>query len=259
MSEVRAIDNPTPDEVRAMHDQLLRSYAAILLRSSQLPAFMVGDRWGAESRRQVGDLGPVWRRILLLSIPFDALLRLLDAIAYRFLVLPFIESHINQRLSQLDRAYLYFTHASPASIVPPSADWLVVARAQVQDLNETLKPWDQCPLAPALSRAAGRGDPGSAQRREHLRSGRERWQRGRLPTGRGCFQLGFVRGGLWSKFLSLQAIAVFFLQTPETIGTAPGERITEPRYFFGPHWVSGEDQSRQSTKSCTRLSASLSP
>ncbi len=133
--------NPTPDEVRAMHDQLLSSYAGILLRSSQLPALIRQDRWGAESRRQVGDLGPVWRGLFLLSIPFDALLRLSDSIAFRFLVLPFIESHINQRLSQLDRAYLYLTYASPVSIVLPSADWLVAARAQVRDLNETLKPW----------------------------------------------------------------------------------------------------------------------
>jgi len=43
---------PTPDEIRAMHDQLLTSYAAILLLSSRLPAVFSQERWEVESRRQ---------------------------------------------------------------------------------------------------------------------------------------------------------------------------------------------------------------
>jgi hypothetical protein len=131
---------PTPEEVSAMQSQLLGSYAVILLVSSQLPALLFQADWGAESRRRVGDLSPFWRGLARLSIPADNLLHPFNTYAFRFLVQPFIEAHINQRLSQLDRAYLYLTHAT---LDPPllPADRLVDARAQVQDLNETLKPW----------------------------------------------------------------------------------------------------------------------
>ena len=220
VAEEQAAD-PTPDEVRAMHDQLLSSYAAILLRSSRLPAFIVGDRWGAESRRQVGDLGPVWRGVFLLSIPFDALLRLLDAIAYRFLVLPFIESHINQRLSQLDRAYLYFTHASPASIVLPSADWLVAARAQVQELNETLKPWTSVRsllrfLGPPVVGILGALGGGNIYEAVGSAGSEAVYQ-----LGGAVFSLALY-GAVFGASSFHYKRSLFLLQTPETIGTAPG-------------------------------------
>lgn len=213
--------NPTPDEVRAMHDQLLSSYAAVLLRSSRLPARIFQGRWGAESRRQVGDLSPVWRGLFLLSIPFDALLRILDAVAYRFLVQPFIESHINQRLSQLDRAYLYFTHASPASIVLPSADWLVAARAQVQDLNETLKPWTSVrsllrflgpPVVGILAAALG---------------GANIYEAVGGAGGEAVYQLGWVvftlalYGAVFGASSFHYKRSLFLLRTPETNGPTP--------------------------------------
>ena len=52
--------NPTPDDIRAMHDHLLTSYAAILLLSSRLPAVFSQERCEVESRRLVRDLGPIW-------------------------------------------------------------------------------------------------------------------------------------------------------------------------------------------------------
>lgn len=142
---------PTPDEVSALHSRLLGAYAVILLMSSQLPAVLRVREWGAESRRRVGDLRPFWRGLALLSTPLDELLQPFNTWAFRFLVQPFTEAHINQPLSQLDRAYLYLTYgAQKESLL--SSDWLVAARAEVRDLNETLTPWTS---ARALVRFVG--------------------------------------------------------------------------------------------------------
>jgi hypothetical protein len=213
LDEEQAAD-PTPDGIRAMHDLLLASYAAILLRSSQLPAVFSQERWEVESRRQVGDLGPIWRGLVLLSIPFDAVIRIYYGPAARFLVQPFIESHISRRLTQLDRAYLYFTHVFPASLVLPPADWLVAARAQVRDLNETLKSWTSVssllrflgpPAVGILVATLGGAGVGSE---ELLLLG---W-----AVGLTAFYASFIGA---SSFRSKRSL--FLLPTPETIGTTP--------------------------------------
>jgi hypothetical protein len=127
------------DVLDAAHRHLLRRYATILAHSMSLP-FFVGRLFPpSSSLLSPGGIGRYW--------------------AWRPLVRQFVEAHIDRRLGQLDRIYLYvhdFTAGEGAL-----ATWIEQNRPDLADHKGHLHPWTSWTslarllAVPALGAAVG--------------------------------------------------------------------------------------------------------